>query len=40
MTHVMVDLETADNSPTSAIVSIGAVVFSPQGLEADGKLAL
>lgn len=25
--HVMVDLETADNVPTSAIVSIGALVF-------------
>lgn len=27
-THVMVDLETADNVPTSAIVSIGAVIFA------------
>lgn len=26
--HVMVDLETADNVPTAAIVSIGAVVFA------------
>jgi len=25
--HVMVDLETADNVPTAAIVSIGAVIF-------------
>lgn len=25
--HVMVDLETADNVPTAAVVSIGAVVF-------------
>lgn len=25
--HIMVDLETADSSPTSAIVAIGAVVF-------------
>lgn len=26
--HIMVDLETADNCPTAAIVSIGAVVFA------------
>lgn len=26
--HIMVDLETADNVPTSAIVSIGAVAFA------------
>lgn len=28
----MVDLETGDNCPTAAIVSIGAVVFSPSGV--------
>jgi len=27
-THIMVDLETADNVPTAAIVSIGAVIFT------------
>ena len=28
--HVMIDLETLDNKPTSAIVSIGAVKFDPK----------
>lgn len=27
MKHIMVDLETLDNSPTSCIISIGAVLF-------------
>ena len=27
MKHVMIDLETMDNSPTSAIIAIGAVTF-------------
>lgn len=30
--HVMIDLETLSTSPHAAILSIGAVVFSPQGL--------
>lgn len=30
--HIMVDLETVDNSPTASIVSIGAVVFDANGL--------
>lgn len=32
MLHVMVDIETMDNSPTSAIISIGAVVFGSKGV--------
>lgn len=28
-THIMVDIETMDKTPNSAIVSIGAVVFNP-----------
>ena len=32
MNHVMVDLETVDNVPTSAIVSIGAVIFDASGV--------
>lgn len=31
MSHIMVDLETYDNKPTAAIISIGAVVFDPKG---------
>jgi len=31
MTDIMLDLETMGTSPTSAIVSIGAVKFSPEG---------
>jgi len=30
MTHIMVDLETLDISPTSVILSIGAVKFDPR----------
>lgn len=33
MNNVMVDLETLDNKPTSAIVSIGAVHFGPNGYD-------
>lgn len=29
--HLMVDIECMDNAPTAAIVSIGAVVFDPDG---------
>lgn len=32
MNHVMVDLETVDNVPSSAIVSIGAVLFDHTGV--------
>lgn len=32
MNHVMVDLETVDNVPTSAIVSIGAIIFDHTGV--------
>lgn len=35
MNNVMVDLETLDNAPTSAILSIGAAVFDHTGV-ADG----
>ncbi|MDM3001251.1 MULTISPECIES: 3'-5' exonuclease [Citrobacter] len=30
MKHLMIDLETMDNKPTSAIASIGAVFFDPE----------
>jgi hypothetical protein len=30
MKHLMIDLETMDNKPTSAIASIGAVFFNPE----------
>lgn len=30
--HVMIDLETVDNTPTSAILSIGAIVFHGEGI--------
>ncbi|MDC0695863.1 3'-5' exonuclease [Klebsiella pasteurii] len=30
MNHLMIDLETMDNKPTSAIASIGAVFFEPE----------
>lgn len=33
MNNVMVDIETLDNKPTSAIVSIGAVMFGPNGYD-------
>lgn len=33
MNNVMVDIETLDNKPTSAIVSIGAVHFGPNGYD-------
>lgn len=28
--HLMIDIETLDNTPTSAVLSIGAAVFDPQ----------
>ena len=40
MKNVMVDLETADNIPTSAIVSIGAVKFDRNGLGDEFYLAV
>lgn len=30
MKHLMIDLETMDNKPTSAIASVGAVFFDPE----------
>lgn len=33
MKHLMIDLETMDNKPTSAITSIGAVFFNPESGE-------
>lgn len=33
MNNVMVDIETLDNKPTSAIVSVGAVRFGPNGYD-------
>ncbi len=33
MQHVMLDLETLDNGPTSAIVAIGAVMFDRAGVD-------
>lgn len=30
MNHLMIDIETLDNKPTSAVVSIGAVRFDPK----------
>ena len=35
MKHAMVDLETVDNAPTSAIISIGAVLFNKFGIAED-----
>ncbi len=35
MTNIMVDLETIDTSPTSAIISIGAVYFDEQTVYTD-----
>lgn len=36
MRHVMLDLETLDNGPTSAIVAVGAVRFDRSGVDPRG----
>lgn len=38
MNHIMLDIETLDTSPTSVVVSFGAVVFDPYSISELGEM--